>query len=86
MRENLSTLKWFKSSYSGGNDGNSCVEVAITLNWFKSSHSGGTDGNSCVEVARAPRAIHVRDSKHAAGPRLAVAQDTWTAFLTGVRD
>lgn len=21
---------WFKSSYSGGNDGNSCVEIAIT--------------------------------------------------------
>ncbi|MGW5124374.1 DUF397 domain-containing protein [Streptomyces sp. NPDC004069] len=23
-------LAWFKSSYSGGNDGNSCVELAIT--------------------------------------------------------
>jgi len=23
-----SELAWFKSSYSGGNDGNSCVEVA----------------------------------------------------------
>ncbi|MEU9554586.1 DUF397 domain-containing protein [Streptomyces fumanus] len=23
-----STLAWFKSSYSGGNDGNSCVQVA----------------------------------------------------------
>ncbi|MGW0912970.1 DUF397 domain-containing protein [Streptomyces sp. NPDC002784] len=23
-----SELEWFKSSYSGGNDGNSCVEVA----------------------------------------------------------
>lgn len=21
---------WFKSSYSGGNDGNSCVELAVT--------------------------------------------------------
>ncbi|MET8691481.1 DUF397 domain-containing protein [Streptomyces bauhiniae] len=30
MSENLSTLNWFKSSYSGGNDGNSCVEVART--------------------------------------------------------
>ncbi|MFD8297909.1 DUF397 domain-containing protein [Streptomyces bauhiniae] len=162
MSENLSTLKWFKSSYSGGNDGNSCVELAVTpstlhvrdskytagpqlalayaswtaflagqvsepawfkstyssgtdgescvevavklrtirahapwetsmrqaagLNWFKSSHSGGTDGNSCVEVARAPHTIHVRDSKHTAGPQLALTQDTWTAFVTGVRD
>ncbi|MGW7301358.1 DUF397 domain-containing protein [Streptomyces sp. NPDC054829] len=25
-----SELVWFKSSYSGGNDGNSCVEVATT--------------------------------------------------------
>ncbi|MGW3953415.1 DUF397 domain-containing protein [Streptomyces sp. NPDC004752] len=25
-----SELAWFKSSYSGGNDGNSCVELAIT--------------------------------------------------------
>lgn len=22
-------LAWFKSSYSGGNDGNSCVEIAV---------------------------------------------------------
>ncbi|GAA0659772.1 DUF397 domain-containing protein [Streptomyces thermocarboxydovorans] len=26
-----SELAWFKSSYSGGNDGNSCVEVAHAL-------------------------------------------------------
>ncbi|MFJ2110891.1 DUF397 domain-containing protein [Streptomyces sp. NPDC087850] len=25
-----SGLAWFKSSYSGGNDGNSCVEIATT--------------------------------------------------------
>ena len=25
-----SELAWFKSSYSGGNDGNSCVELALT--------------------------------------------------------
>ncbi|MEW2494958.1 DUF397 domain-containing protein [Streptomyces nodosus] len=25
-----SELTWFKSSYSGGNDGNSCVELAAT--------------------------------------------------------
>lgn len=23
-------MAWFKSSYSSGNDGNSCVEVAVT--------------------------------------------------------
>ncbi|MGW5258203.1 DUF397 domain-containing protein [Streptomyces sp. NPDC004012] len=26
-----SELAWFKSSYSSGNDGNSCVELAVTL-------------------------------------------------------
>ncbi|MGW5332905.1 DUF397 domain-containing protein [Streptomyces bauhiniae] len=86
-------LAWFKSTYSSGTDGESCVEVANAswadqpseLNWFKSSHSGGTDGNSCVEVAQAPRTVHVRDSKHTTGPRLALAQSTWAAFLAGVR-
>ena len=28
--ENAPELAWFKSSYSGGNDGESCVEVATT--------------------------------------------------------
>ncbi|GAA4553662.1 DUF397 domain-containing protein [Streptomyces collinus] len=28
--EDTSELAWFKSSYSGGNDGNSCVELALT--------------------------------------------------------
>ncbi|NEB95333.1 DUF397 domain-containing protein [Streptomyces bauhiniae] len=90
-------LAWLKSSYSSGTDGESCVEIAHTswvtcvgqppeLHWFKSSHSSGNDGNSCVEIARAPRTVHVRDSKRQAGPRLALTQDTWTVFLTGVRD
>jgi hypothetical protein len=26
----VSNLAWFKSSYSSGNDGNSCVEIATT--------------------------------------------------------
>jgi hypothetical protein len=26
----VSELAWFKSSYSGGNDGESCVEIAAT--------------------------------------------------------
>ncbi|WP_030807144.1 DUF397 domain-containing protein [Streptomyces sp. NRRL F-2799] len=56
------------------------------LAWFKSSYSGGNDGNSCVELAVTPSTIHVRDSKHTAGPRLALTQETWTAFVAGVRD
>ncbi|GHE00211.1 DUF397 domain-containing protein [Streptomyces alanosinicus] len=73
-------LEWFKSSYSSGPDGDSCVEVA--LEWFKSSHSSGNDGNSCVEIAIAPRTIHVRDSKHTAGPRLALTPDAWSDFVS----
>jgi hypothetical protein len=29
-RKDTAELTWFKSSHSGGNDGNSCVEVAHT--------------------------------------------------------
>ncbi|MEU7121339.1 DUF397 domain-containing protein [Streptomyces zaomyceticus] len=28
--EDASELAWFKSSYSGGNDGESCIEIAPT--------------------------------------------------------
>ncbi|MEU5594262.1 DUF397 domain-containing protein [Streptomyces sp. NPDC020298] len=50
--------------------------------WFKSSYSGGTDGESCVEVAATPGTVHVRDSKHAEGPRLALAPEAWADFVT----
>ncbi|MGW5099381.1 DUF397 domain-containing protein [Streptomyces sp. NPDC004100] len=59
---------------------------ATDLKWFKSTYSSGNDGNSCVEIAVTPRVIHVRDSKHQTGPRLALTQDTWTAFVTAVRN
>ncbi|MFD7060503.1 DUF397 domain-containing protein [Streptomyces sp. NPDC059906] len=50
--------------------------------WFKSSYSDGPEGDSCVEIAIAPRTVHVRDSKQTTGPRLALAPDTWTDFVT----
>ncbi|WP_328561211.1 DUF397 domain-containing protein [Streptomyces coelicoflavus] len=59
-----------------------CAEDTIELVWFKSSYSDGPDGNSCVEIATAPRTVHVRDSKHTAGPRLALAPGTWASFVT----
>ncbi|MGW1269324.1 DUF397 domain-containing protein, partial [Streptomyces sp. NPDC002491] len=40
------------------------------LAWFKSSYSDGPDGDSCVEIATSPGSVHVRDSKHTAGPCL----------------
>ncbi|MEV8551543.1 DUF397 domain-containing protein [Streptomyces glaucescens] len=70
---------WRKSSYSSGNDGESCVEVAV--DWRKSSYSSGSEGDSCLEVATTPRTIHIRDSKHTGGPRLALAPEAWTDFL-----
>ncbi|MFE5032252.1 DUF397 domain-containing protein [Streptomyces sp. NPDC056683] len=78
-----SELAWFKSSYSGGNSGESCVEVALA--WFKSSHS--LSGETCLEIAPTPTTIHIRDSKYThtpatpGGPRLALAPSAWSAFL-----
>ncbi|MCX5234886.1 DUF397 domain-containing protein [Streptomyces prunicolor] len=43
---------WQKSSFSGGADGNNCVELATTpIDWQKSSFSGNGDGDNCVELA-----------------------------------
>ncbi|MER5840596.1 DUF397 domain-containing protein [Streptomyces prasinus] len=54
---------------------------ASELAWFKSSYSGGNDGNSCVELALTPGTVHVRDSKNADGPRLALTSDVWADFV-----
>ncbi|WP_406409838.1 DUF397 domain-containing protein [Streptomyces halstedii] len=51
-----------------------------TLKWRKSSYSSN-DGPDCVEVAATVAAVHVRDSKNAAGPRFAVAGPAWAEFV-----
>ncbi|MEU1115981.1 MULTISPECIES: DUF397 domain-containing protein [unclassified Streptomyces] len=57
------------------------------LAWFKSSYSG-SQGDSCVEVALSGAAttpegaVHVRDSKMARSPRLAVTPEAWLRFLS----
>ncbi|MFI7409034.1 DUF397 domain-containing protein [Streptomyces sp. NPDC049627] len=51
------------------------------LVWFKSSYSSGSEGDSCVEIATTPGTIHVRDSKHTAGPQLALTPGAWSAFV-----
>lgn len=51
--------------------------------WFKSSHSG-SEGGECVEVARAPRAVHVRDSQDPQGPTLAFTPAAWAEFVAAV--
>ncbi|MEU2425122.1 DUF397 domain-containing protein [Streptomyces sp. NPDC007851] len=80
----IADLAWFKSSYSDGTNGESCVEVALA--WFKSSYSSGNNGESCLEIAPNPTTIHIRDSKHphtpaTPGPRLALAPSAWAAFV-----
>ncbi|MFJ8463041.1 DUF397 domain-containing protein [Streptomyces swartbergensis] len=47
--------------------------------------SSGPHGDSCVEIATTPGLIHVRDSKHAAGPRLALAPEAWSDFVAAVQ-
>jgi hypothetical protein len=49
---------WQKSSFSGGGEGNTCVEIG----WQKSTFSGGGDGNTCVELATTPTTVHLRES------------------------
>ncbi|MFB7598958.1 DUF397 domain-containing protein [Streptomyces sp. NPDC056160] len=78
--EEASDLVWFKSSYSDGNEGDSCVEVA--LDWFKSSYSSSSEGDSCLEIAADPTTVHVRDSKYTGrGPRLAFGPSAWADFV-----
>ncbi|MEV6074195.1 MULTISPECIES: DUF397 domain-containing protein [unclassified Streptomyces] len=55
--------------------------AASALEWFKSSYSDSSNPSDCVEVATTPVAVHVRDSKNAHGPRLAVSRAAWTGFV-----
>ncbi|MFJ4549098.1 DUF397 domain-containing protein [Streptomyces sp. NPDC088817] len=50
--------------------------------WFKSSYSSGSEGDSCVEIATDLSTVHVRDSKHVDGPRLAMTPGAWAHFVS----
>ncbi|MGW0575281.1 DUF397 domain-containing protein [Streptomyces sp. NPDC002920] len=50
------------------------------LAWLKSSYSTGS-GGECVEVASSRHTMHVRDSKDAARPGLAVGRVAWAMFV-----
>ncbi|MFI9746718.1 DUF397 domain-containing protein [Streptomyces sp. NPDC052494] len=76
--EEASELTWFKSSYSSGSEGDSCIEIA----WSKSSYSSSSEGDSCIEVATTPAAVHVRDSKNLGGPQLALTPAAWAGFVS----
>ncbi|MFD8813428.1 DUF397 domain-containing protein [Streptomyces sp. NPDC059627] len=76
----MTTLRWFKSSYSN-DSGGQCVETAYT--WRKSSYSDSS-GGQCLEISPCPHTIHIRDSKTGPdGPLLTVSPDSWAAFLDG---
>ncbi|MEV0114557.1 DUF397 domain-containing protein [Streptomyces sp. NPDC050844] len=89
MREyDLSNANWRKSSYSGGDGGEACIEVSydfVGARWRKSSYSNGEGGN-CVEVADGvPGIVPVRDSKNPQGPALFIRPEAWSAFVAGQR-
>ncbi|GLX52891.1 DUF397 domain-containing protein [Streptomyces hygroscopicus] len=54
------------------------------LHWFKSSYSSSSEPDDCVEIASTPATIHVRDSKNADGPRIALAPEAWSEFVRGL--
>jgi hypothetical protein len=55
---------------------------ASDLEWFKSSYSDSSNPSDCVEIATTPATIHIRDSKVTDGPRLTLAPQAWTDFVT----
>ncbi|GGX25361.1 DUF397 domain-containing protein [Streptomyces lomondensis] len=50
------------------------------LHWQKSTYS--PDASNCVEIATTPTAVHIRDSKHPASPRLTLRPTAWAGFLS----
>jgi hypothetical protein len=53
--------------------------------WRKSSYSGN-GGGDCVEVAgNLTGFVLVRDSKDRKGPRLALSDHAWSAFIEGIK-
>lgn len=92
MREyDMSNARWRKSSYSGGEGGESCIEIVYDFpgaaRWRKSSYSTGDGGEDCVEVADGvPGVVPVRDSKLASdSPVLLIPASVWSGFITSLR-
>lgn len=83
--QDLSDLRWRKSSRSGGSSSN-CVEVT-SIPWRKSSRSGdsGDSGDNCVEAASVQGRIAVRDSKHPDDAVLTFHRAAWRALTAGLK-
>jgi len=73
--------RWFKSSYSGGD--NNCVEVTHapvpSNSWHTASYSAAH--GECVEVAEGPT-TGIRDTQNRELGALFFGADEWRAFLT----
>ncbi|MBL1083141.1 DUF397 domain-containing protein [Streptomyces actinomycinicus] len=85
IHQPLTNARWRKSSYSG-NTGGDCVECTALgpAAWRKSSYSG-SNGGECIEVADLPALVAVRDSKNPDAAHLAVAPQTWAAFVGALK-
>ena len=53
--------------------------------WHKSSYSGA-NANACVELDRHLGHTGIRDSKSPTGEHLTISTETFTAFLTAVKN
>ncbi|MCM8552841.1 DUF397 domain-containing protein [Streptomyces sp. STCH 565 A] len=90
MREiDLSNARWRKSSHSGGDGGEDCVEAAYDFpgaaHWRKSTYSGGDGGEDCLQVTDGvPGVVPVRDSKVSDGPVVVVGAAAWGVFVRGL--
>ncbi|GHJ36435.1 DUF397 domain-containing protein [Streptomyces sp. TS71-3] len=79
------TPQWQKSTYSDGNPGGNCLELAAT--WQKSSFSDGNSDGDCVELSaptNSPAHIHLRESEMP-GTILTTAPVALGALITALK-
>ncbi|WP_406362423.1 DUF397 domain-containing protein [Streptomyces sp. NBC_01579] len=53
--------------------------------WTKSSFSGGGSGSDCLEVLKIDGGVLLRDSKNPNGPKIALWNTEYAAFVQGVK-
>ncbi|MCD0444872.1 DUF397 domain-containing protein [Glycomyces sp. A-F 0318] len=83
------TEEWRKSSRSGNNTNQNCLEARIApglaSEWRKSSRSGNNTNQQCVEARSLPHVVQVRDTKLGEdSPILDASPADWRGFLSAV--
>jgi hypothetical protein len=81
--------EWRKSSRSGDNTNQQCVEArfapGLTEEWRKSSRSGNNTNQQCVEARALDHVVQVRDTKLGEdSPILGASPADWRGFLAAV--